>query len=152
MTGKISFSLRPATVHDLDFAEALYIGTMEPLLSVLGDWDEAEFRRRIRRSFIPEQSHIIICDNREIGVIQVIEAENDFNLAQIHLVEEFRDRGTGTALVRGLLDRAESVGKTVSLSAPRNNRAISLYKRLGFSIVEDDGGSIINMLYKAPSE
>lgn len=124
---------------------------MEPLLSALDDWDEDKFRERIRRIFKPEQSHIIIVGDREIGVIQIIETETDVNLAQIHLLEGYRGNGIGTTLVAELLARAARGNKTASLSAPRNNRAIALYERFGYRISKDDGGSIIDMLHPGPS-
>ncbi len=120
---------------------------MEPLLSALDDWDEDTFRMRIRRIFKPEESHIIIVNGREIGVIQIIETENDINLAQIHLLEGYRGNGIGSALVADLLERAARGQKTASLSAPRNNRAIALYERFGYRISKDDGSSIIDMLH-----
>ena len=37
------FLLRDARDSDFPFAEALYLGTMEPLLSELGDWANSSF-------------------------------------------------------------------------------------------------------------
>ena len=75
------------------------------------------------------------------------ESRTDFNLAQIHLIEAVRGRLIGTRLISDLIARARRVGKTVSLSMPRNNQAASLYRRLGFQVVKDDGSSIIHMLW-----
>ena len=140
------FQLRDALNSDFPFAEALYLGTMEPLLSELGEWDRGKFSKRIRTHFKAQECRVIIIDGRDIGLMQVIETDADFNLAQLHLVDGYRSLGIGTQIVTDLIVRAERVGKTISLSAPRNNPAIALYERLGFKISRDDGESIIDML------
>ena len=140
------FQLRDARDSDFPFAEALYLGTMEPLLSELGDWDRGKFSKRIRTHFKAQECQMITVDGQDIGFMQVIETDVDLNIAQIHLVDGYRDQGIGTQIVTDLVARAEQDGKTISLSAPRNNRAIALYKRFGFKISRDDGESIIDML------
>jgi len=140
------FQLRDARNSDLPFVEALYLGTMEPLLSELGDWDRDKFSNRIRLSFKAPESHVIIVDGRDIGFMQVIETDADLNIAQVHLAEGFRGLGIGTQIATDLIARSEREGKTVSLSVPRNNPAIALYERLGFRTSRDDGGSIVDMI------
>ena len=56
----------------------------------------------------------------------------------IALWPQWRGRGVGTQLLRGLIERLREAGfPAVSLSAQRANRAIRLYQRLGF--VEEGG-------------
>mgnify|MGYP001779792997 CR=1 FL=1 len=56
----------------------------------------------------------------------------------IALWPQWRGRGVGTQLLRGLIERLREAGfPAVSLSAQRANRAIHLYQRLGF--VEEGG-------------
>ncbi len=145
------FQLRNARDSDFPFAEALYLGTMEPLLSELGDWNRGKYRRRIRKSFKPPECQVITIDGRDIGFMQVIKTDDDINIAQLHLAEGYRGHGIGTQIVTDLIGRAERDGKTMSLSAPRNNPAIALYKRFGFMISRDNGESIIDMLRECGS-
>lgn len=145
------FQLRDARDSDFFFAETLYLGTMEPLLSELGDWDQDKFRRQFREQFKARESQVITVDGRDIGFMQVVVAKTDFNIAQLHIVDGYRDQGIGTQIVADLVARAERDGKAISLSVPRNNPAIALYDRLGFRISRDDGGSIIDMLRERDS-
>jgi ribosomal protein S18 acetylase RimI-like enzyme len=49
---------------------------------------------------------------------------------------EVRDRGVGTALLQGLVERARVDGvPALSLSVEEDNPALSLYERLGFVVV-----------------
>ncbi len=50
-----------------------------------------------------------------------------------------RERGVGTSLLRALADRARSDGfDALSLSVEKDNPAVRLYERAGFSVVESD--------------
>ena len=143
------FQLRDARDSDLPFVEALYLGTMEPLLSELGEWDRGKFSKRIRASFKALESQVIIVDGREIGFLQVTDTADDLNIAQVHLVDDYRGQGIGTEIFTDLIVRAKRDGKTISLSVPRNNPAVALYQRLGFRISRDDGEGIIDMLHQS---
>ncbi len=142
-----AFGLRPARKDEFEFAETLYIDSMRPLMIALGLWDEAERRAALRRSFKVAEVNIIILDGADIGWMQVSERDTDYNLAQIQLLEEHCGRGIGSRLIGELLERARREGKTVSLSAVRTNRAIELYKRLGFRIIDPEATPIIDMVW-----
>jgi ribosomal protein S18 acetylase RimI-like enzyme len=140
------FKLRDAEHADYHLVEKLYLDTMQPLLSELDAWDRDEFRERIRQSFNPDETRIVVLDGRDIGFFHVIETDADIKIAQLHLVDGYRGQGIGTKLILELISRAKRFGKTVSLSAPRNNPAIALYERLGFRTQRDDGDPIIDMV------
>ena len=151
MTGEAGFGLRPARGDEYDFAEATYIDTMRPLMVELGCWNEAQRRAAFRRSYKSDEISVITLDGIAIGWMQVSERDTDFNLAQIQVLEPYRGKGIGTRLIKNLLERALGDGKTVSLSAVRTNRAIGLYKRLGFRIVDADATPILDMVWNGDS-
>lgn len=123
---------RPALAGDFDFCRALYFSSMRPLLEALGAWDEEKAETAFKEYFKPEEIRIVLVDGKEVGWIQVSETENEIHLDQIHLNEEVRGKGIGTKLVRETMANARSIGKPVLLSLLRGNRAITLYRRLGF--------------------
>jgi ribosomal protein S18 acetylase RimI-like enzyme len=128
----VPIATRPALPGDFDFCRALYFSSMRPLLEALGTWDEAKAERTFKDYFKPEEIRIVIVDGREAGWIQVSQTESEVHLDQIHLNEETRGRGIGTKLISETMADARSAGKPVLLSLLRGNRAISLYRRLGF--------------------
>ena len=142
-----AFALRPGRRDDFAFAEAIYIDSMRPLMIALGSWNEAERRASLRRSYKTTEISIVTLNGADIGWMQVSERDTDYNLAQIQLLDDYCGRGIGTSLIRDLLDRAGNEGKTVSLSAVRTNRAIRLYERLGFRIVDPDATPVIDMVW-----
>lgn len=141
------YSLRPALREDFDFAAAIYINSMRPLMQQLGRWSEEERRAGLRRSFTAADTSIIVVSGRDIGWIQITERDTDYNLAQLQLLDEFCGLGIGTRLIGGLLVRAGLESKTVSLSVIRINRAIALYERLGFRIVDPEATPILDMVW-----
>ncbi|HVM81788.1 MAG TPA: GNAT family N-acetyltransferase [Stellaceae bacterium] len=133
-----NISLRPARQSDYDFAAALYFDSAKPLLTALDRWNESRVVARFGRAFKPEQAHIIRADGDNIGWLQVSQSVDGFHLHQLHLVDRFRNRGIGTSLIQSLLERARRAKRPVALNVMRGNPAISLYRRLGFSVVGED--------------
>jgi GNAT superfamily N-acetyltransferase len=132
------FTLRAGRPGDYAYAERLYRETMQPLLTALGAWDEADIIPRFRRRFKPEEVRVIGVDGADAGWLQVAETEAGVTLMQIHIEEAFRSCGIGSRLIRDLLAEARAKAKPVSLSVVRNNRALELYRRLGFRVVGGD--------------
>ena len=58
-------------------------------------------------------------------------------MIDIALLPEQRGRGIGTMLLEQLVGEARRAGKAVRLRVLRTNRALSLYRRLGFRVVRE---------------
>jgi ribosomal protein S18 acetylase RimI-like enzyme len=143
-----AFTLRAGRRDDFAFAAEIYIDSMRPLMISLGAWNEDERRAALRRSYKTDEINIIALNGADIGWMQISERDTDYNIAQIQLLDDHCGRGIGTRLIRDLLARAERDGKTVSLSAIRTNRAIKLYERLGFRVIDPDATPIIDMVWE----
>jgi ribosomal protein S18 acetylase RimI-like enzyme len=130
--------LRPARASDRPFAEALYLATMQPLLSELGFCDPDALRARFARSYRRERSRIVGAAGLDVGWMQVSRTATGFYLDQLHLVPDWRDHGIGGILLRRLLLRAGRDGADVGLDVIHGNRAIALYRRLGFAVRQTD--------------
>ncbi|MEQ8736991.1 MAG: GNAT family N-acetyltransferase, partial [Hoeflea sp.] len=55
------------------------------------------------------------------------------------LMPAFRGRGLGAALLRDIMEKAETVRKAVGIHVEKANPAMRLYHRLGFRTIEDKG-------------
>jgi ribosomal protein S18 acetylase RimI-like enzyme len=120
------------------FAERLYFDTMRPLLERLEAWDEPGMIAHFRAGFVPAQVRLICVGQTRVGYLQVEEADRVLIIFQAHLVPAARNRGTGTAIFRALLNHAAIQSKDVLLSVLRNNPVIALYRRLGFDVEAED--------------
>ncbi|MEM7463679.1 MAG: GNAT family N-acetyltransferase [Pseudomonadota bacterium] len=141
-------ALRSAELADYPFVEAIYLNSMGTMLKQLGCWDENYRRGAFHRAYRRSEASIITLAGRDIGWMQISERDFDINLAQIQILDPYCGKGIGTALIRDLMERAGQRGKSVSLSAVRANRAIDLYQRLGFKIINPDATPIIDMVYE----
>lgn len=143
-------TLRPATRGDRAFVERLYFDTMQPLLSALNEWDQTTARRRFHNGYHQKDACIIMDGSAPLGWMQVTETPKALVLNQIHLVPEVRGHGIGSRLIQDLMARATAGGRGVTLAVVRNNPALKLYERLGFSVVGEDG-SRLRMAWPATS-
>lgn len=134
-----SFVLRPARPADYAYAERLYLATMKPLLTALGAYREAELAGRLKRAFKVRNVRIITVDGRDVGWMQETTTGRLTAINQIHIEKPWRSQGIGTSLIIDSIQRARRRRRPVVLSLPRNNRAASLYRRLGFREVAVDG-------------
>jgi len=141
-------TLRPARAHDAPFLRRLYASTREQELAALA-WSptqretflrlQLEAQERHYRSYYPQAQFDVIerrgapvgrlVVNRSVGAIQVID---------IALLPGQRGAGLGSTLLRELQDEAELQGRSVRLRVARANRALRLYARLGFRVLDED--------------
>lgn len=142
-----AYHLRPETPDDLPLHAAIYASTRQD------EMDAAGFSPEMRESFVAMQfqaqnTHyrqhfpraewsIIECDGQPAGRLILDREEDHLHIMDIALLPAFRNRGIGSDLLTKLC--AEAGPLAVRLYAQNNDRAIHLYRRLGFRPVSDDG-------------
>jgi len=144
-----SYQLRAALPDDLAFQAALYASTRQEEL------DAAQVPAEQREPFLAQQFMaqmvhyqqfypagewaIIESDGERAGRLILDRAADHYHIMDIALMPEFRGRGIGTAILREIVAEATSKQLPVRLFAYTKERALSLYHRLGFADVNDDG-------------
>ena len=81
-----------------------------------------------------EYYKIITCDNKKVGCCLVVKKDDGVILDEIYLEEEYRNKGIGTNVIKNILQSNSIVYLWVY---KENIKAISLYKKLGFNIIEE---------------
>lgn len=152
MTKTLNYSIRPATAADEPFLwemlyQSLYVEGQEPFpRDVINRPHIARYVKNWGRAgdlgFIAEDTE----NKRPIGAVwSRLSSEDDKGFAYIDektpelgiaLLPEYRGRGIGTALLEHLLGAAGKLYPAISLSVSPDNRALRLYKRMGFEIVD----------------
>ena len=130
-----SFKLRPASSADFRFAWSLYQDLMKPLTVELLEWNEPGQKHVVELALAQEGTSIIVIDALDAGWLQVGESPDSVYLGQLYLAASFQNCGVGTAIVRSLRDQARQAGKALTLDVMKNNRARTLYRRLGFQVI-----------------
>ena len=76
----------------------------------------------------------IVVDGKNVGCLLLTDEKDGKLLDEIYLLEDYRNKGIGTSIITRVLDNNDIVYLWVY---KKNVRAFSLYKRLGFSIVNE---------------
>ena len=142
-------TFRLATEEDVAFLFAVYASTRAEEMAIV-PWSEAE-----KAAFIAQQAHAQHTDYRRnfsqadwlvvmrageaIGRLYLLRGERRHYIVDITFLPPHRGKGYGEALLRDLLDEATAAGKPVEIHVENYNRAMTLYRRLGFVTVEEQG-------------
>jgi ribosomal protein S18 acetylase RimI-like enzyme len=141
--------LRPAAEGDRPFLLEVYASTRAGELALV-PWDEPAKRAFVEQQFTAQELHyarhfpdasvsVIEIDGVPAGRLFVDRREREVHVVDISLLPAFRGRGAGSALLRELIEEAEASGRAVSIHVELDNPARSLYDRLGFLPVREEG-------------
>ncbi|GAP12610.1 predicted acetyltransferase [Longilinea arvoryzae] len=144
-----AFILIPAQTDDAPFLLAVYASTRADELALV-DWSaeqkqaftsmQFDAQSRHYAAYYPEAEYFIIQQGgARIGRLIVERKPKTLLLMDIALLPEYRCQGTGTAILRDLMNEACQTHKTVVLHVESFNPARRLYERLGFRAVSENG-------------
>ncbi|MHA7869842.1 MAG: GNAT family N-acetyltransferase [Salipiger thiooxidans] len=144
---KISFRIIHA--DDQTFLRNLY-ATTRAWEFALTIWPEDEKRDFLRRQFDAQDLHytrvfpkavrrIICLDDIDIGRLYVDRRDDEMHIIELSLLPAFQGRGIGTDILRSLLNEAHGGKVPVRLKVERQNPAVRLYQRHGFSTISASG-------------
>jgi ribosomal protein S18 acetylase RimI-like enzyme len=142
-------SLRTAGPEDEAFLHRVYAGVREEELAVV-PWTDAERDAFLAQQFDAQDAYyrqhyeaaafdVIEFDGVPVGRLYVARWDEEIRVIDIALLPAHRGRGIGTALLGELVAESDATGKRLTIHVERYNRALELYRRLGFSVVDDLG-------------
>jgi len=142
-------SVRRERSGDRAFLERLYASAREHEMRML-DWPAGAKKEFLHQQFQAQHAHyrqhysdakfwIIELGKNPVGRLYVQMRDEEIRLMDIALVPEHKGKGIGTALMRRVLYIAAERGVAVRLHVEPDNRAVSLYHRLGFFKLDDRG-------------
>ncbi|MFI0896918.1 GNAT family N-acetyltransferase [Streptomyces sp. NPDC020983] len=134
-----SWHLRPSTQADLEPLADLRAVVMRPDLERLGRYDEHRVRQRLRDSFSPVRTAIIVVGGEFAGSI-TLRPHGDGGqwLEHFYLAPRHQGRGLGSGVLRAVLAEADARGQTVRLNVLQGSPARRLYERHGFTVESED--------------
>ncbi|GAA2401603.1 GNAT family N-acetyltransferase [Streptomyces glaucosporus] len=132
------WALRPAEPADVETIAELRATVMRPDLERLGRYDEHRVRQRLRDSFSPRHTSVVVAAGVFAGCVTVRPAGDGRWLEHFYLAPDLQGRGIGTAVLRSLLARADADGVPVRLNVLQGSAARRLYERHGFTVEDQD--------------
>jgi len=136
-----SFILRDSEDSDYDFIFNLLIENMlESFQKHWGGWNDKSFKDTHRKEHI----RIIEYKNLCVGYVDFKFKSYCGYVNDIQLSEKVRGKGLGTYLMKLLEQETLDHGlKRICLKVFKDNKAVQLYKRLGYKIFSEDDTSLI---------
>ncbi|MGF1589731.1 MAG: GNAT family N-acetyltransferase [Pleurocapsa sp.] len=126
------YTLRQATVKDLDLLAHIHAGNMQGYVEQVYPWNPTLFRD----SFVSQDYQIIELKNSLIGFIKVV-VTSEIYLAEIQIDRHYQNQGIGTRLITSIIKRSQLNNQQLWLKVIKGNPAERLYKRLGFIVFEE---------------
>ncbi|MFH9196987.1 GNAT family N-acetyltransferase [Streptomyces anulatus] len=144
------WTLRPALTEDVEAIAELRAVVMRPDLERLGRYDEDRVRQRLRDSYAPEHTSIVEVTGAFVGCVALRPAADDRWLEHFYLSPALQGHGIGSAVLRTLLDRADTERVPVRLNVLRGSAARRLYERHGFALEREDPVDVFLVREPAP--
>lgn len=140
--GDAQITLRPATGADDDFILACYASTRAQEMAQV-PWNAEQKEAFVRMQYTAQKQHyaaeaprathdIIYVDEIPVGRIYLDRRDDALHILDITVLPQYRNRGTGSALLNRLLDEAVRVAKPVTIYVESFNPSLRLFERLGF--------------------
>ncbi|APS19773.1 acetyltransferase [Streptomyces sp. Tue 6075] len=133
-----SWNLRQALPEDVEPIAELRAVVMRPDLERLGRYDEHRVRQRLREAYAAEHTSVIEAAGSFAGCVALRPAEDGWWLEHFYLSPALQGRGIGSAVLRGVLDRADAERLPVRLDVLQGSPARRLYERHGFTLERED--------------
>ncbi|MCY3739561.1 MAG: N-acetyltransferase [Candidatus Poribacteria bacterium] len=142
-------SIRKARASDGEFVFAVKEAAYREYVEQVWGWDDGYQRERHNREFASHDFHIIQFRGTDVGFFITSSTSGTLEVNQIFILPEYQGRGLGSACMTRIIDNANLEQRSVVLQVLKvNTRGISLYQRLGFTIVDED--SIYFQMEKLP--
>ena len=129
----MNIATRPATDADKEFARIVHhLAYRQVVEKQFGPWDESDQDRRFEADWHAGNFDLLIYDREVCGYTSVAIHPKQISVRELVIHPTFQNRGIGSAYLRQLLDTAKALGVPVRLGTFPSNRALTLYRRLGF--------------------
>jgi len=155
-----SVNLRTATPEDNGYIYLLFAEVRRRELAPLG-WEIGQQNLFLQEQFrLQQQSYISQFPTSKYSIVQdaggaivailVANGKNEIRVVDVTIAAAMRGQGIGGELLRSILAQGQKARLPVRLSVFQGNRAINLYRRLGFTETRVEAGGMYLAMEKLP--
>ncbi len=132
-------SIRQAFEGDSDFVFAVKEAAFREYIDQVWDWDHIRQRKMHDARFTSQDVRIIRFQSKYIGYFSTSATADSVRIHQMFVLPEYQGKGLGSACMNRIVADARAQKKAVTLQVLKiNTRGIAFYRRLGFSIFNED--------------
>ena len=130
----MEYSLRPPSKSDKAWLDNLHRAAYRDLFDATwGGWDEGRHIQHFTDSWDAGSISIILVNQVPVGMIQLLEADDEVEIAEIQILPDQQNRGLGAQVIEDVIKSARKRYKCLSPQLGlKNIGAFRLYERLGF--------------------
>lgn len=135
----IMYRLRKANNDDYNFIFNLNKTVYKDyIIKVWGSWDDEFQKQFCENRFKSGKIQIISDGERDIGILELIEKENQIYIEELQIEPNSQRRGIGTEIINDIKKTAFELNNSVGLMVLKiNNRAKKLYEKSGFKVIDE---------------
>ena len=148
----MSITFRPAGPDDEPFLLEVYASARADEMAAV-PWSDAQRQAFIKMQYAAQRQHyrshfpqadylIILSDNRPVGRLYVDRSGAKILIVDITFLQAERNNGSGTAIIRDLMDEAANAGKPLHIHVESFNPSLRLFERLGFHRIDEEGDGV----------
>ena len=126
------------TADDFDEPVTIRIAAMRESLERVGRFDPVRARERLKKSFYPEHTQLVLLDSQKIGFYTLRLQDGCYQLDHLYVHPAFQSRGIGSYVMSRLLAYTDSRGVSIRLGALRESSSNRFYQRHGFLKTTED--------------
>jgi len=124
---------RPGLATDVEFTRSVHHRAYrDVVVAQYGQWNEAAQDQFFIAAWSLAPHDVILCDDVRCGCMSVEDRDDDIHLREFVIDPDSQRKGIGTHLLRDVIERAIARSVPVLLATHQLNRAVNLYRRLGF--------------------
>ena len=133
-----TYVVRPAVDQDFQFCLNLHHKAYKVYVSVMWGWDEELQNKMFQDDFVVKGTWIVSLGKQDIGYYQLNEKDNTIHICNLIIDQNFQGIGIGSSILKEIIDASTTNNKVIKLGVFKmNQRAMKLYGRLGFKVVEE---------------
>ena len=149
MSGDGQITLRPVRDQDEELLLAAYASTRAEEMARV-PWTVEQKEAFLRMQFAaqnqhyaaehPQANHDIVCrDGIPVGRVYVARNPDALHILDITILPQYRGVGTGSAVLRRLMQEGAERAKPVTIYVESFNPSQSLFRKLGFETASEKG-------------
>jgi ribosomal protein S18 acetylase RimI-like enzyme len=142
-------TLRPIRANDQEFLYRLFYSVHAEKLQLvpLSAEEKTQLVELMYQGFTQHygslapvsDDRLILLNNESIGRMILLQMREEIRLADLAILPEYRQRGIGSALIGQVQTESTMSKRPVRLQVARFDRALGLYRRLGFYKTDVEG-------------
>lgn len=120
------------------FRELFEVAYTDVIDDQFGNWTTDQYEKLFQTLWDNHSFRKIYIDEVLVGGFWVDKNLEYWQIKEIQIEPRYQGRGIGTRVLQGIMEDAESARKELRLRVLQKNKAIRLYRRLGFRQIDQD--------------